>query len=448
VTLIPDDIPESLDHAALQGGAPPADPATGRGRSHGTSNSQPFDRWFRYPAGFASDYVSVLLQHLNLSTGLIVDPFAGSAVTGTAAREQSLSFFGIEAHPMIAELGNLKLGPPPGTVEELTRYAKSVAGTATELSASAAYQSDSETDLVQRCFSTENLTKLASLRNVIQSDTQNPWAIYLKWALLATLRDVASSRVGWPYQRPSAQRRPKYADPIARFLQRSQWIASDVEKLSNVKDDALWGRVVNGDSRNEISWQGLPEKMGDGCISSPPYLNNFDYADATRLELYFWGDVRSWSQMCAEVRNGMLTATTQQSSLAESNSATSELEKLGSAGEQIQEITDELSVQRLKRKRGKEYDRVIPAYFCAMAYILENLQKRLRPGAPVVWLIGDSAPYSTYIDTPKLIAEIAKTKGFVFEEDTTLRHRGQRWSGNSSRHTVALAERLLLLRCE
>jgi hypothetical protein len=359
-----------------------------------------------------------------------------------------LSFFGVEAHPMIAELGNLKLSPPPDAAEELTRYARSISSTATELSASAIHQNDSETELVQRCFSSENLTKLASLRNLIQSDADNPWATYLKWALLATLRDVASARVGWPYQRPGAQRRPKYADPIARFLQRSEWIASDIKKLSGVKEDAPWGHVVNGDSRDEISWQGLPEKIGDGCISSPPYLNNFDYADATRLELYFWGDVRSWSQMCEEVRNGMLTATTQQSSLAESSSAVTELEKLGSTGEQIQELADELSAQRLKRKRGKEYDRVIPAYFCAMTYILENLQKRLRPGAQVVWLIGDSAPYSTYIDTPKLIAEIAKAKGFVFEKDTILRHRGQRWSGNSSRHTVALAERLLLLRCE
>src|ERR1700760_3036721 len=65
----------------------PASPHPGTGRSHGTSTSESFDRWFRYPAGFASDYANYLLSRLGLGDGqTVVDCFAGSGVTGTAAR--------------------------------------------------------------------------------------------------------------------------------------------------------------------------------------------------------------------------------------------------------------------------------------------------------------------------------------------------------------------------
>src|SRR6266496_699515 len=85
-----------------------ADLASGRGRRHGTSNVDAFDRWFRYPAGFASDYASALLQRLDLpKNGVLLDCFAGSGVIGTAAQRSGLQFYGIEAHPLIAELARL-----------------------------------------------------------------------------------------------------------------------------------------------------------------------------------------------------------------------------------------------------------------------------------------------------------------------------------------------------
>ncbi|WP_159046820.1 hypothetical protein [Streptomyces sp. NRRL F-4707] len=190
----------------------------------------------------------------------------------------------------------------------------------------------------------------------------------------------------------------------------------------------------------------LTPKSAHGCISSPPYLNNFDYADATRLELYFWGDISSWAEMCAEVRADMLTATTQQSNVTSARLATTGLEAYGDVAASVAEITSKLLAERSKRPRGKEYDRVIPDYFLAVGQVLENLARALKPGSPVVWLVGDSAPYGVYVDTPRLIGDIAQSVGFSFEKDITLRQRGQRWQSNNVRHDVQLSERLILFR--
>ncbi|MEV4062194.1 DNA methyltransferase [Nonomuraea dietziae] len=427
----------------------PLEPSSGRGRRHGTSGTAPFDRWFRYPAGFASDYAATLLEHLNLSRrGIIVDPFAGSAVTGTAAQRLGLSFYGIEAHPLIAELGQLKLQVPPAEGRDLIRVGDALIG---KLNSSGTPSLDNETELVRQCFTVETLRQLVSLRQLIRSGEAGEWTRHLKWALLATLRDVASARVGWPYQRPGSQRQPQYKDAVSRIRQRIRLMAGDLDLIHgsnslNMSDDGYLSQVVQGDAQDASSWSQLAAGSAIGCVSSPPYLNNFDYADATRLELYFWGDVTSWAQMCREVRSDMLTATTQQSSVSAAEAASLQLQHYEPIAEKIGALTTQLRQERISRKRGKEYDRVIPAYFTAISRVLSNLAVSLATKAPVVLLVGDSAPYGVYIDTPALIADLSQHLGFVAEKDVILRRRGLRWASNSQRHGVELSERLVLLR--
>jgi hypothetical protein len=431
--------------AVLQDESQVHQPSSGRGRRHGTSRSEPFDRWFRYPAGFASDYASLLLRQLELPTaGLVVDPFAGSAVTGTAARRAGHSFYGVEAHPLIAELAALKLCQPPGAPDDFLAAAREVTEQATK--AKGCVDISSEAELTRRSFESGTLALLVALRDAIRAEQTYAWHPYLKWALLATLRDVASVRVGWPYQRPGSQRQPTFNDPIARFLQRVAWMAEDLREFEMCESQALTSRVRQGDSRDASNWSEVGIDAAHGCVTSPPYLNNFDYADATRLELYFWGDVTSWAQMCSEVRSDMLTATTQQSSVGAARDAKGALSKYGIVGDQIVELADRLEKERGNRKRGKEYDRVLPDYFVAISRILENLATVLAPGAPAVLLVGDSAPYGVYVDTPGLIAKLGVQMGFTSEKDVVLRHRGQRWAGNATRHDVKLAERFVLLR--
>jgi DNA methylase len=426
----------------------PSEPASGRGRSHGTSSKEPFDRWFRYPAGFASDYVQLLLDRLELVDGAVVDCFAGSGVTGTAARARGHAFAGIEAHPLVAELARLKL-VPVATANEVSALASEVATLANRSATRPTVRTDSEPDLILRSFNDETLQVLLGLRCLIKERLNNPASLYLKWALLATLRDVADVKVGWPYQRPGITRKPRYSDPIARFEARAQLMVNDLMTVADSHAPPQAAQIVLGDARDPGTWAQLTTPS-DACIASPPYLNNFDYADATRLELYFWGEVATWRDMCREVRNDMLTATTQQSSVAEMKTAIASLKELptGPSGP-VKEILGLVeSITEAKRQRGrrsKEYDQVTPAYFLAMWDILGNLHNHLASGGTVLWLVGDSAPYGVYVDTPRLIGELAAQMGFGFVEDVSLRVRGNRWGQNADRHKVPLAERLIVL---
>jgi hypothetical protein len=73
------------------------------------------------------------------------------------------------------------------------------------------------------------------------------------------------------------------------------------------------------------------------------------------------------------------------------------------------------------------------------AEVLTERPPRIR----LAWVVGDSAPYGVYIDTPALIAKLAAELGFKRGEDITVRSRGLRWRQNGSRHQVPLTERLI-----
>ena len=247
----------------------PNEPGSGRGRSHGTSSRKPFDRWFRYPAGFASDYVELLLDRLELTEGTVIDCFAGSGVTGTAARARGLSFVGIEAHPFVAELARLKL-TPTATAAQIRTLAREVATLARRSEPSAPVPVDSEPDLIRRSFADDTLKTLLVLRLLIRERLQDPAALYLKWALLATLRDVADVKVGWPYQRPGIARKPRHSDPIARFDARVQAMANDIESVTECQHliSSQFPGQVTGHLASHCRRLARPERVGAASYAS------------------------------------------------------------------------------------------------------------------------------------------------------------------------------------
>lgn len=411
-------------------------PELADGAAHGTSRTVPFDRWFRYPAGFSPRALERALDVMAPRPGWkVIDPFAGAGTAGTGLQGTQAQFVGIEAHPLVAELADLKFRRPssPSNLREAARQLL------TKVVPSS--KSSGEHELVRRCFEAETLDRLVDIREALSSAPDES-RTFLKWALLGLLREVASVRVGWPYQRPALKRRPPFRDVNGRFVARVEMIADDL-----AQSPTQIGQVFCGDSRDPAVWDRASAAGGlDGCISSPPYLNNFDYADATRLEVYFSRYAGNWRELCTGVRRDMIVASTQQTSRARATQSREALVAWPSVFEEVGALTDSLSIERGKRLRGKEYDQLLPSYIHDIGCVFTLLHANLRPGSLCVFVVGDSAPYGVYIDTPRLLSELAQDVGFATASDDVIRRRGDRWKSNGSRHRVALTERLLVLR--
>src|SRR4051794_1540662 len=109
---------------------------TGVGAPNGP-RATPFDRWFRYPAGFDNSTLEQCFDAITLHKGaLVVDPFAGVCTAGVRACNLGLSFLGIEAHLLIAELAALKFNRPPDP-EHLISHAQELVSNITNNSSEA-----------------------------------------------------------------------------------------------------------------------------------------------------------------------------------------------------------------------------------------------------------------------------------------------------------------------
>ena len=413
--------------------------AVKRRRTGGTSNgpsNAPFDRWFRYPAGFSQRTLKSALQAASLRPGdLLVDPFVGAASGYREGVARGVRYAGLEVHPEIAELAQLKMSAFPRP-QRIVEDAKLVSGETCLADATG------ETELVSRSFDCHVLQKLVGIRNELQAHPWQPTSRYLKWCLLGALRDCANVQVRWPYQRPRVARRPRISQPERAFLRRAEWMAEDLHHASD-----SGSQVLQGDARRLDDWKRvLGRRPADAIVTSPPYLNNFDYADATRLELYFWGVARTWSEMVTRVRADMLTATTQQARKA---AAEESMERLGAVvphtAAVVGALTSKLQKERSRRARGKEYDRVIGPYFEGMSRVLTIARRCSRPQARVVLVVGDSAPYGVHVDTPAILAALALELGFELLKLEEIRQRGTRWPLNGTRHQRLLTEQLVVL---
>src|SRR3972149_8914532 len=125
---------------------------------------------------------------------------------------------------------------------------------------------------------------------------------------------------------------------------------SNFGQTTNIKKTKQ--NLINGGPRNT---EGLiANRSFDHVFTSPPYLNNFDYADRTRLELYFWGHAKSWGDISQKIRTVLMTSATTQISRTDVR-----YEILGEFSKKCPKVTDFIgeSVEKLailrKTKGGK-----------------------------------------------------------------------------------------------
>ena len=136
-----------------------------------------------------------------------------------------------------------------------------------------------------------------------------------------------------------------------------------------------------------------PRKWADLVITSPPYANNYDYADATRLEMTVLGEIAGWGELQSKVRPSLVRACTQHVS-AEKVVLEEILERqeLSSISADLRKVTQQLSALKGNRGGRKDYDEMLACYFLDMSRVFGQLRKQVRAGGRMCFVIGDSAP--------------------------------------------------------
>ena len=174
-------------------------------------------------------------------------------------------------------------------------------------------------------------------------------------------------------------------------------------------------------------------------VTSPPYPNNYDYADATRLEMTFWNELKGWGDLQSVVRHKLIRSCSQHSAAEKL-----QLDELLSEPsvipirEELTAVCRQLEAIRLTKGGKKTYHTMIAAYFVDLAKTWHSLRRLCADGGRVCFVVGDSAPYGIHVPVERWLGELAIAAGFRSWAFEKIRDRNIKWKNR--KHRVPLVE--------
>lgn len=410
----------------------------------------PVHRWFTYPAGYSYKLVEEKIAEHKIQPGMrILDPFVGTGTTSVAAKLAGIDSVGVEAHPFVYRVAKTKLhwDFSENTLEKHTGNLLEMIANMKQSQIKQISLSD-KPELLLKCYNTNQLKELLAIsENIKEMRASAAFKRFAKLALTSTLRLVSTAGTGWPYIAPSKYHEKKVTRDVRKtFGEQLRQMQADLIHVSENQPPKKPETILKlGDSR-DLSF--LRANSIDLLVTSPPYLNNYDYADRTRLEMYFFGEAESWGEITEKVRDKLVTAATTQVTKRgfEENPLSDDFRQIDKQlDRKLRETIEALGEIKQKKSGKKNYDFVVTAYFNDLLKTMQELARVMKPGSRSVWVLGDSAPYAVHIPTEKYIGQIAQGVGFKKFSLETIRERGGKWANNPQRHTVKLKESILTI---
>lgn len=413
----------------------------------------PVHSWFTYPAGFSFKAVQHVVEtHALDENHYIYDPFMGSGTTNLTAKSLAVNSIGVEAHPFVYKIARAKLSWEINEKEVnllLDEIRQQVIQHKVAQVDLKEHLEDVFPELVLKCYDLQPLYELLLIRRAIERLCTEEIYDFFFVALTGLLRQVSSAATGWPYIAPNRIKTTSATKaPLATFEKHITKMLVDIKQIQH---EAKAGyletvhKITNGDSRDTKGF--IPDETVDLIFTSPPYLNNFDYADRTRLELYFFGEAKNWSDITQNYRAKLMTsATTQIIRTDKRYELSTDLRDADSKVYSfIYSAVQELSILRNKKGGKKSYDLMVAGYFNDMFLNLKDAYRVLKKGQCGYYVLGDSAPYGVHIPTDEIIGKIGEAIGFSGYSIEVLRTRGEKWKENPQRHNVRLRESIVKL---
>ncbi len=401
------------------------------------TRNEPRHRWYWVKEGFSPYLVQTAIKSEGCSfTDLVVDPFCGSGTVPLEAARCGIPSAAAEVNPFLA----------------FTARTKTLTATKSSVSiwserARHGIQSGAYSPLIG--FSTFARTKsrrglfnqsvLKGFHGAWHSLDQAPITTrdLLRLCLLKSILDCAN------FSRDGKALRYREALMRRQFSRRELDAAFGLRVAEIVEDITIGGVEVTSahidvaDSRSGLPHQFQGFKL---CVTSPPYLNSFDYTDVYRPELFLGGFVQSAKELRA------LRHRTVRSHVQASWKPPVETD-FGPAFLECHEA--------IRANRANLWDKRIPemvqAYFEDLRLVLEALRLAARADA-VVWLVVSTSAYGgVEVPVDLIVAQVGDQVGWNLREIHLLRrHRssGQhqaKLSSTGKEHASPLRESLVIL---
>lgn len=404
------------------------------------NDALPRHRWYSIKEGFSANLVRKSFSQLEAAqreTALAIEPFSGSGTTLVECARMGVNCLAFEVNPFLAFVSRTKIRqvepkrlkkardmilsglahPRKSHLENISTFCES-------------------TDRDKSLFNKSVLRAFAGGWKATEgcAPSQRP---FFRLALVRAAMDNCNA---YPDGKCLRYKRLDNYDEFnpealtARFTEYCKIIEEDLEgnPLSGIGSE-----VRCMDSRGLAT-----HKAGhrfDFCVTSPPYLNSFDYSDVYRPELFLTSAVTNNAEL---MRIRLQTVR----SHVQANWKAPQKSKFGAIYDKcVKELQG-----NLEKLWSTKIPLMIQAYFEDMEKLLTALAARAKPKALMKIAVGTSAYGGVVVPVDLILADIAEAAGWQLTEVQVirrLRSSPQLWKHEDNEQKVpALRESIVVLR--
>ena len=375
----------------------------------------PLYNWFKYKEGFSRELVVQLIREFGLQIGdTLLDPFAGSGTTLLAGKEFGIHGIGMDMLPTAVFVANAKLADW-SDIDGLLR-------SALKLTSARFREPESkmpDVRIINLAFDKETQKQLLFFKEEIETYDQ-PFRDFLMLGLLSILEDVSQTSKDGQFLRLVEKEHLPVRDALRTALTKM------IHDLSEIRTFGFWpktnarAKIIQGDARELC----LPRKyIGtvNAIITSPPYLNRYDYSRTYALELCML-TVKSHQDMVG-VRHSLLR------SHVESKEHTGKAIDLPALDEVLREV-------RSKPLNNERLPVMIQGYFEDMNLVIRNMNQYLKTGGRAALVVANAQFNGENVPTDLMLCELAERHGLSTESILVTRYKG-----NSSQQMAVYGRR-------
>lgn len=392
--------------------------------NQGMSNAEdtknlPRHRWYYYKEGFSPNLVEKAIEYADLKKdSIILDPFNGSGTTTLTASLNGYKSIGIEVNPFtsflsVNKISNSNLQELKNKIPFISDYI--IKGANSNLKG---FSTFSQTDKLNKwLFNDEILDAFYggfSAANLINSVNIGQ---LIKLALISSaMQNCNATRDGKCLRYRENWENYNYNTEsfLYSFISNMDMILEDIEQspITNTP------KIITGDARSVLSSTEI-DKF-NLCITSPPYLNTFDYTDIYRPELFLGQFINTKDELYN------LRLETVRSHIQ----AKWELPKISNFGELYRDSIEHI-LGHENELMHKRIPLMVQAYFEDMLCILKRLRSKAKEKAQLWFVVSNSAYANKEIPVDLIIAEISRLANWKLKEVGVLREIKRRKTKHS-----------------
>jgi DNA modification methylase len=388
---------------------------------------RPTYRWYKYKEAFSASLIEMLLSKYGITSGRVLDPFAGSGTALFAASDSGIDADGVELLPV-------------GQQIILTKKCLEKEFTTADFATLKRWETErpwyqskvrmpvSKLRITDGAYPKQTLELIEHYMGAWQRENNRVQSV-LRFALLCVLESISFTRkdgqyLRWDYRSGRRQGvKPFNKGEILNFdkaiCAKLNEICHDLEAgkdprelfLSKVLQGGI--RLFSGSCLDIMPT--LPQNSYDAVATSPPYCNRYDYTRTYALELALLGIGEA---ELSKLRQEMLSCTVENRTkdLLKINPEWTNAIAVADSQKLLQSILRYLEAEKAEgRLNNNGIPRMVRGYFYEMACVISECTRVLKPNAPL-FMVNDNVRYAgVSISVDMILSDIAENLGFHVE---------------------------------